>query len=550
MRLATHLAFGAACHAAATLFADLPLEPAGLALVCACAALPDVDTLGSTVGRALPFVARPIERRFGHRTATHSYAAQGALALVLLPLSKTWPHLYLACVVGYASHPFLDTLTVQGVRLFWPLSDKRCVFPYFARQPLRYRTTTGSRADTLFCVGFALLFVPLATLHAEGYERFVRRLQGDTAAAVRDFLDYSEQGRLVTVTVHAADPQTGRRLEGRFEALGTTAKDVLVVRDTDGRAYALGPHYSAHFQPHRITAQAGAPVSITRRSVDLSGRSLADLATFVPRQADGQTVRHLLAGELRLVDAAHVMPEGAQFETVAAEGQSLRLRYATLADLEKHLLTGHVVASGAVEIRLFLSPGEAERYHLADAGARVRHVSVPFRPDEAPRLLVGVGDTVAAGDTLAVLRAGEIALAAAEAADAAGALGALRALAPHGTDDERRLAAEVERHARETGQLAARKALGYVSPTAVDAAQAAQRDAEGRLASHRHAMEARHAQHTARVAEAEARLRTARFRLYRLQAGSAVRAPATARVAHVETRHPTPDRHELRIRLE
>ena len=600
MRLTTHITFGAACHAAVTLFARLPLEPAGLVVAGVAASLADVDTMGSTVGRALPWLSRPIERRWGHRTATHSYACQALVALACLPLWLTHPHLYVALVVGYASHPFLDTMTVQGVRLFWPLSDRRCVFPYFARQPLRYRTRTGSKADAMIGLVCALCLVPLALLHAEGYERFVRRLQGDVAAAVRDVTDWGEAGFLAYVDVEAASAQTGQQIRGRYEVLGPTAPDVLVVRPLTSpdppiappdrpiaapppgsplnpttqpansptapadhhRArpttspphdlttpFTLGPHYSAHFQVRRITAVRGPRVQVRRFSVDLAGRSLADLAVFIPVGPDGRPVRHLVEGSLQLAETAHVAPDPSHYPTVEASGTTLTLSFATLADLERAGLDGRVATSGTVDVRLFLPAGQAERYGVASVSKR-RTVTAPYAPGDAPRLVLRVGSIVARGDTLAVLHAAEVAEAEADLADARQVAAALVAQQPQDaieTARDRAAAAEA-RAALERLQKLARE--GYAPEGAARSAAAALGEAEARLAAQEAQSLARREAFTARLVEAEARVRRARLALDKLRRTSAITAPAAGRLARVDTLRTSTARHELRLHIE
>ena len=125
----------------------VPLGVVNSAAVALASLLPDIDTGASLVGRALPFVSSRIERRFGHRTATHSAACIGLLALVGLPLAAHEADLYVCLLVGYASHSFLDTVTVNGVMLFYPFSAVKCVFPLEVNNPSRYRVQTGGRAD-------------------------------------------------------------------------------------------------------------------------------------------------------------------------------------------------------------------------------------------------------------------------------------------------------------------------------------------------------------------------------------------------------------------
>jgi membrane-bound metal-dependent hydrolase YbcI (DUF457 family) len=111
----------AALHlTAATLLALVlgPRTPLTVALALVLALLPDLDTPKSLVGSLLKRISVPIERRVGHRTATHSLVALALVAgLAYLLVPGSWSLL----TAAYASHLILDLLIgIQGIRLFWP----------------------------------------------------------------------------------------------------------------------------------------------------------------------------------------------------------------------------------------------------------------------------------------------------------------------------------------------------------------------------------------------------------------------------------------------
>ncbi len=82
------------------------------------ALLPDLDTPKSLIGSLLRPISVPIERRLGHRTATHSVLALALVAGVAFILAPAW---WLVLAGAYASHLLLDLLIgVQGIMLFWP----------------------------------------------------------------------------------------------------------------------------------------------------------------------------------------------------------------------------------------------------------------------------------------------------------------------------------------------------------------------------------------------------------------------------------------------
>ena len=90
MVLGTHLAFASVLYlGGATLFGYRP-DWISWALAWALAAvaslLPDVDLPPARIGRLFWFVAVPLERRFGHRTLTHSALMLLAVAALAAPL--------------------------------------------------------------------------------------------------------------------------------------------------------------------------------------------------------------------------------------------------------------------------------------------------------------------------------------------------------------------------------------------------------------------------------------------------------------------------------
>ncbi|WP_460170290.1 metal-dependent hydrolase, partial [Thermus sp. FJN-A] len=142
MTAATHLA-GAALTA--SLLRGFGVEVGlleGLALAWG-AVMPDVDTTTSGPGKFLRPLSTFLERRFGHRTLTHSLPVLLALALLLLPLRQAAPGAYGAFLTGYLSHLLLDTMNVNGVPLLWPW---RVQFFFFPSREWRIRYASPQEA--------------------------------------------------------------------------------------------------------------------------------------------------------------------------------------------------------------------------------------------------------------------------------------------------------------------------------------------------------------------------------------------------------------------
>lgn len=86
---------------------------------------PDLDILIRSATD--PIVYLEFHRQFSHSLLFIPVGA-GICALILAPLLKhrlTGRELFLAALLGYASHGLLDACTSYGTQLFWPLSDIR-----------------------------------------------------------------------------------------------------------------------------------------------------------------------------------------------------------------------------------------------------------------------------------------------------------------------------------------------------------------------------------------------------------------------------------------
>ncbi len=163
----THGVIGAVTFAGASALAGtpeaMPLTGATLGAATVAAWLPDVDTPHSKAGWCVYPLALWIERRFGHRTVTHSLVGALLFALLCSPLlwlpqlahSHALQGVWGALLCGYVSHLLADAATKSGVPLAWP-SRARWVFPGHER----YRIRTGSRGE----LGLFLIFVLLGVL--------------------------------------------------------------------------------------------------------------------------------------------------------------------------------------------------------------------------------------------------------------------------------------------------------------------------------------------------------------------------------------------------
>jgi inner membrane protein len=100
--------------------------------MCAIGSLsPDLDNSKSWLGRLFPFISKPIENKFSHRTLTHSLLAIvfiWSIAVSSKFLFFTGNFNPIAFAIGYTSHILIDCASVQGVKILYPFSMRNAVF--------------------------------------------------------------------------------------------------------------------------------------------------------------------------------------------------------------------------------------------------------------------------------------------------------------------------------------------------------------------------------------------------------------------------------------
>lgn len=556
MRTQTHIAGAATFYGGAAIIGEMPFSIGTVAVAALTGILPDIDTRASTIGRLCMPVSGYIERRWGHRTITHSYLAQTLVIVLCLPLLLTGnePYFY-AAVLGYVSHPFLDTMTIFGVRLFWPWTDIRCVFPFYAGRPTAYRTETGQRGDKALCALFYILLIPIVVLKVATYERVIRVLQADSSSAVRDFLEMSATN-LVRVNLRAEDPGSGRKLEGTFEAVGTIDYNTLLVRDSTGTIFSVGEPYSSNFLALSAVCERGRPVKISSRTLAMTGRLLADLEEIIPftkgeESATPQRVQHFINGTIRIEETADITPDPHHFNPVRNAGPMIYLNYATLEDLQQLGLAGALVKQGSITLRLFLSPDEFEQYQMRVDDRRLQRVIFHYPRSLRPRLLVRERSVVAVGDTLALLDSEAIALARQRFFNLIKEKEELRDRPLPASQQKTYLTAQhrLTTTEQQFAIIAKQFNEGYASEAQLSAAASAREEAALQLALVTEDQERLRADHQRRLRDLDEQIAAARLRMKESANEHVITTNLAGTIMHIELRSIDDDKSQVRVLL-
>ncbi len=343
MTLGTHVAFASVLYlGGATLFGYKP-DLIGWLLAAVASLLPDIDLPPSKIGRLFWWVSVPLERRFGHRTLTHSLIVLSAVAALFAPLAAIQPQYWGCAVGGYWSHLWIDMLNVRGVDLFWP-SPVRLVTP----GNRHWRMQVGSKAEMILLSALIALTVALYPLSHIGFRDALQALLRSFDISVEQY-----QRQIGThwydLELVASDNLTLARVTCRCPVVGLWKGGLVVLQD--GKPRAVGKSQQNHnLLPITARLIAGEPLRVQSVKVEMRGRSLRGLLGKI----DQRRV-YYLSGEIQ---TARVEPVADidRYRPVIYSGQTMTIRYARAPELGPWL--DLVAAKGEVFVQFWLRPGE------------------------------------------------------------------------------------------------------------------------------------------------------------------------------------------------
>ena len=356
MLSATHAAFSTALYLGGAAIFEYPTEPIAWALAVLFSFMPDIDIPTSKVGRPLFFISIPLEKRFGHRTITHSVIGVAILAALASPLYALHEAYFWAVLGGYWSHIQIDMANIRGVDLFWP-SPVRVVMP----GKTRYRLEVGSKAEMILLCALFALGVGLYPLSNLGLRGGLHQLLKDFDIAYDEFVEV--QGtHWYTLELKAIDNLTLEHIECTCPVLGAWQNGLIV--DYHGKARSVGKSQAQHnLYPIDAVLIEGEPLRVISQRVDMKGRSLRWLV-------DNLQASHAyyLLGEL-YVDADKIV-NVSQIETyhpVLWNGEKVKLHDAKAEDLRDYL--NLTAIRGEVVVQFWLRPGDEAVELRFDGGA-------------------------------------------------------------------------------------------------------------------------------------------------------------------------------------
>ena len=349
MTLGTHLAFASVLYlGGATLFG---YKPDGISWLLAAVAslLPDVDLPPAKIGRLFWFVSVPLERRFGHRTLTHSALGLAAIALLAAPLWFLNPLYVWAVVGGTWSHLWLDMLNVRGIDLFWP-APLRVVTP----GNRHWRLEVGSKGEMILLSGLLVAAAALVPLSQIGFRDGLQALLQNFDIA-REQYQRQAGTHWYELELTATDHLTLQSVQGTFPVVGVWQNGLIVERG--GELRAVGPSPAHHnLYPLKARLLRGEPLRVVAERVELRGHSLRWLVSRIDPSRP-----YFLLGEVEMPDGRGPALTGRldsvdRYNPASYRGGILRLHYARARELGPWL--DHVAVRGEVVVQFWLRPGE------------------------------------------------------------------------------------------------------------------------------------------------------------------------------------------------
>ncbi len=296
---------------------------------------PDLDHPKSVIGKIFFFISKPLDKRFGHRTVTHSligwvvasvigiglvaivwavYALletqiQGPLPSITFGLAKRW---VAAFSIGYFSHIMLDMLNPRGAQLFWPNPGRDV-----ALKDPNLRPETGAKAEIVIFLVLALLLVFAFPLSKYGAASSLRWLLATPEAAIEEFKTATTKS---FIEFNGMFTDTRAPVAGKAEIIDAKNKKLIVLYDR--QVYTMSDELAADILAKKTRVEKTDIPIVTDHKV-FEHRDREYLLKQIP---DGA----LVSGVIRLPKDMSVT--GLQ-KGVEQVGDELRLTHATKANL-------------------------------------------------------------------------------------------------------------------------------------------------------------------------------------------------------------------------
>ena len=302
------------------------------------AIIPDIDHPKSIIGKIFYPISAPIERRYGHRTITHSLVGWaiatvlfaviiGLISFIPIIAELGWSDLPIRWIaafsISYFSHLVLDMLNKRGSQMFWP-DPGRDVIP---RNP-KYRPESGSRIEVLiFFILLALMFLAFP-ISKFGIASSLRWLLATPGSAIEEYKTLKTHAYLDFKGIMG---ETREQVAGKAEVLDVSNKRLVILYN--GNVYTLSDELAADiFTSHVRVKKTNIPIKMEKKEFKNENREY--LLSQILKAA-------LVSGTVNLPEGMEITfpPFPGAYRTMEQRGNDLILSFASKEQIEKLALT-------------------------------------------------------------------------------------------------------------------------------------------------------------------------------------------------------------------
>jgi membrane-bound metal-dependent hydrolase YbcI (DUF457 family) len=273
--------------------AEQPLQWLALVVLLLAALLPDLDNQASLLGRALPFLSRPLQKRLGHQQIWHTPAVAAGLALPGLPLLAVggW-QAWIALPLGFVAHLLVDLLSPQGVMLLWPLSRAR---HRVLGSPI---SEPGGRSERWLAALLSLAAILLVLVAGVGAEPPPPTVAPSYEQTLERY--YAQRGRtLVYASVQGTWQASGRRMAGSFEVLNAVGSSFVLLDRYTGQIFSAGHAADDNLYLNSISLLTGEAVRVKPAEIRLADEPLANALPLLHEMQAEPGLQHIyVSGDL------------------------------------------------------------------------------------------------------------------------------------------------------------------------------------------------------------------------------------------------------------
>jgi len=313
------------------------------------AVLPDIDHPRSVIGKLFPYISIPLERKYGHRTITHSLIGWLIFTLLFTVLilfgilifglvsglgfriSYLVPRWIAAFSISYLSHLILDMFNKRGSQLFWP-DLGRDVIP---KNP-KFRPESGSKTELLIFLILLILLVPALPLSKYGLVSSLRWLLATPGSAIEEYMTQKTHSYL---EFNGVMNETKEPIKGVAEILAVQSKRIVILYKPalseveGGVIYTLSDELTADILASHVRVErTNEPIIFTKK--EFKDESRDSLLAQIPRG-------YLVTGTVHLPEGMEIkFPVFAgDYKPMEQKGNDLILNFATKGQVAALALT-------------------------------------------------------------------------------------------------------------------------------------------------------------------------------------------------------------------